>query len=37
VPGLAGGLAEAAAAGVIGFALLAVAWLLVAVGFRRQT
>jgi hypothetical protein len=34
---LVGGLAEAAVAGVLGFALLAVAWLLAAVGFRRQT
>ena len=31
------GLAEAAVAGVLGFAFLAVAWLLAAVGFRRQT
>ena len=34
---LVGGLAESAVAGVLGFALLAVAWLLAAVGFRRQT
>ena len=34
---LVGGLAEAAVPGVFGFALLAVAWLLAAVGFRRQT
>ena len=31
------GLAEAVVAGAGGFALLAVAWLLAAVGFRRQT
>lgn len=34
---LVGGLAESAVAGVLGFALLGVAWLLAAVGFRRQT
>jgi hypothetical protein len=34
---LVAGLAEACVAGVLGFALLGVAWLLVAVGFRRQT
>ena len=34
---LVAGLAESAVAGVLGFALLAVAWLLAAVGFRRQT
>lgn len=34
---LMAGLAEAAVAGVLGFAFLAVAWLLAAVGFRRQT
>ena len=33
---LVAGLAESAVAGVLGFALLAVAWLLAAVGFRRQ-
>ena len=31
------GLAEAVVAGAGGFALLAVAWLLAAIGFRRQT
>jgi hypothetical protein len=34
---LVAGLAESAVPGVLGFALLAVAWLLTAVGFRRQT
>jgi hypothetical protein len=34
---LVAGLAEACVAGVLGFALLGVAWLLAAVGFRRQT
>jgi hypothetical protein len=34
---LVAGLAESAVAGVLGFALLGVAWLLAAVGFRRQT
>jgi hypothetical protein len=34
---LVAGLAEATVAGELGFALLAVAWLLAAVGFRRQT
>jgi hypothetical protein len=34
---LVAGLAESAVPGVLGFALLAVAWLLAAVGFRRQT
>ena len=32
---MVGGLAEAAVAGVLGFALLAVAWLLAALGFRK--
>jgi hypothetical protein len=31
------GLAESAVLGALGFALLGVAWLLAAVGFRRQT
>jgi hypothetical protein len=35
--GLVAGLAESGVPGVLGFALLAVAWLLAAVGFRRQT
>jgi len=34
---LVAGLAESAVPGVLGFALLAVAWLLAALGFRRQT
>ena len=34
---LVAGFAESAVPGVIGFAFLAVAWLLTAVGFRRQT
>lgn len=34
---LVAGLAESAVPGVLGFAFLAVAWLLTAVGFRRQT
>jgi hypothetical protein len=33
---MAAGLAEASVAGAAGFALLAVTWLLAAVGFRRQ-
>lgn len=35
-PPLAAGLAESAVPTVLGFALLSVAWLLAAVGFRRQ-
>jgi hypothetical protein len=34
---LVAGLAESAVPGVLGFAFLAVAWLLAAVGFRKQT
>jgi hypothetical protein len=34
---LKNGAAESAVPGVLGFALLAVAWLLAALGFRRQT
>jgi len=34
---LVAGLAESAVVGVLGFALLGVAWMLAAVGFRRQT
>ena len=36
VPMLFGGLAEAAVPGVFGFGFLAVAWLLAAIGLRRQ-
>jgi hypothetical protein len=34
---LVAGLAEAAVPGMLGFAFLGIAWLLAAIGFRRQT